>query len=261
MIPLADENPSRSKPYIVYGLIIANIIVYLINLVGPNGPLGMGSLWNFSMVPYSVIHDIRVIPVANQVGQIIGFKQLPGVGPHPQWITIFTSMFMHGGLLHIGGNMLYLWIFGNNIEDALGHIKFLLFYLACGVLAAFAHIVSGPNSIIPTVGASGAIAGVLGAYLYLFPGNSVRTLVLLGFFWTWVDLPAVLVLGVWFLTQLLGVGNSGGQLNGGVAYWAHIGGFISGIALILLLGGKSLRRPRRRSYLERYDENQGWKEF
>jgi membrane associated rhomboid family serine protease len=254
MIPLADENPSGKKPYVVYVLIALNVLVYIVDVLGtrvyPNG-MRLSGLWYLSMVPYSVIHDVRVMPIFNQFGQVAAVRELPGVWPNPQWITVFTSMFMHGGLLHIGGNMLYLWIFGNNIEDAVGHAKFLLFYLACGVLAALAHIYSDPNSVIPTVGASGAIAGVLGAYLYLYPGNRVRTLVMLGFFWDYVEVPALLVLGVWFLTQLMNLGGSGGlRGGGGVAYWAHVGGFVAGVILILLLGGRKLtrRHPPRRYY-------------
>jgi membrane associated rhomboid family serine protease len=165
-------------------------------------------------------------------------------------------MFMHGGLFHICGNMLYLWVFGNNIEDALGHIRFLLFYLACGILAALAHILSNTGSPVPTVGASGAIAGVLGAYIYLYPGNRVRTLLMLGWFWDYIDIPAMLVLGVWFLTQLMNLGGSGGLQGGGVAYWAHIGGFVSGIALVAVLGGRKLRRSER-SYSEPYRKYRG----
>lgn len=257
MIPIADENPTRTKPYVVYILILLNVLVYIVDLLGTRvGPGGMrlGGLWFLSMIPYSVIHDVRVMPIFNQFGQVVAVQRIPDAWPDPQWITIFTSMFMHGGFLHIAGNMLYLWIFGNNIEDALGHVKFFLFYIGCGVAAALAHIVANINSVIPTVGASGAIAGVLGAYLYLYPGNTVRTLVLLGFFWTWIDVPAVLVLGVWFLTQLLGLGSTGGMQGGGVAYWAHVGGFVAGVVAIVLLGGKRLARRRspRRYYSPYY---------
>lgn len=249
MIPIGDENPTRTKPYVVYALVALNVVVYLYDRIGASTPLG--NLWNWSMIPYSVIHDVRVMPLFNQVGQIVAARPLPGVGPDPQWITIFTSMFMHASLLHIGGNMLYLWIFGNNIEDALGHAKFLAFYLGCGVAAAFTHIALNLNSVVPTVGASGAIAGVLGAYLYLYPGNRIRTLLLMWFFWVARDIPALFVLGIWFLTQLLGLGGSGGQIGGGVAYGAHVGGFAAGVIAIVLLGGRSLRRQQPRYYYRR----------
>ena len=250
MIPLSDDNPTRKKPYVVYMLVILNVIVYFMNNVGAPG---LGRLWNFSMVPYSVIHDVRVIPLINQLGQIAGFQKDFAVGPHPQWITIFTSMFMHGGFMHIAMNMLYLWIFGNNVEDALGHIKFLLFYIACGVLASVAHIASDANSMIPTVGASGAIAGVLGAYLLLYPHARVRTLIFLGWFVDYAEIPAIYVLGVWFLLQLTGVVGSAGSVGGGVAYWAHIGGFIAGLIVIYIIGGRRLAQ-RSRSRLEPYDD-------
>lgn len=247
MIPIADENPSGSKPYVVYVLVALNVLVYVYQLIG-------GNIDNLSMIPLSVLSDERVQLLVNQYGQYVGHRPLPGVGPHPQWITIFTSMFMHASFWHIAGNMLYLWIFGNNVEDALGHIKFLAFYIVCGVLAAVAHILTDISSDIPTVGASGAIAGVLGAYLYLYPRNKIRALVPIGFFLTDLDVPAVLVLGIWFLSQLMGWGQSGGQIGGGVAYGAHVGGFVAGLVIILLLGGKKLARPRRGYYrsLNRY---------
>ena len=263
MIPLRDNNATASKPYVVYGLIALNVGVFIVQM--------FGLLDKFTMVPYSVIHDVRVSlatlngrPIANQFGNPV-FATMPLIGPHPQWITIFTSMFMHGGLMHIGGNMLYLWIFGNNIEDALGHVKFLFFYLLCGVLAAGAHVLmSGAlatgtpipdvgNAItlktlgagIPTLGASGAIAGVLGAYLVLYPRARIDTLLVLGWFWDMIQIPAFYVLGVWFVLQLTGTFGTGGQVGGGVAYWAHIGGFVAGMLLIVILGGRKLTRPRR----------------
>ncbi|MCE5198375.1 MAG: rhomboid family intramembrane serine protease [Armatimonadota bacterium] len=245
MIPLADDNPSRSTPYIVYGLIVANIIIYAIDRIHAMGPIG--SLWNWSLVPEYLMfgHPVtKVFPVVYQ--GMARQMQVTYTGLNPRWLTVLTSMFMHGGLLHIGGNMLYLWIFGNNIEDALGHVKFFIFYLVCGVAAAMSHVLINVHSETPLVGASGAIAGVLGAYLYLFPRNTVRTLVFLGFFWTFVDIPAMIVLGAWFVIQLTNIAGSGGTLGGGVAYWAHVGGFVSGIIIILLLGGrKSLQRGRR----------------
>lgn len=262
MIPLSDDNPSRSRPYVVYGLVAVNVGIFLAGQIGYLMRLRLFENW--SMIPYSVIHDVRISIVQDRLGHIAAL-QMPAIGPHPQWITILTSMFMHGGWMHIGGNMLYLWIFGNNLEDALGHIKFLLFYLVCGALAAGAHIVmSGglaagipiPHSggaialavwgaAVPNVGASGAIAGVLGAYLVLYPRARINTLVTLPLFWTDAQIPAFYVLGAWFLMQLTGTFGTGGQVGGGVAYWAHVGGFVAGMLLILILGGKKLTRPRR----------------
>ncbi len=252
MIPLGDDNPTRTTPYVVYGLVALNVLVYLIDVLGPptlaGGVRFGGTLWNYSMVPYSVVHNVPTmmreqVPVVLSNG-MRGLMQITQVhqGLSPQWLTIFTSMFLHGGLLHIGGNMLYLWIFGNNIEDTLGHVKFALFYLLCGVIAALTHIMLNVNSIVPTVGASGAIAGVLGAYLILYPQARIRTLVMFGFFWNYVAIPAVFVLGIWFVIQLVGLGGTGGELGGGVAYGAHVGGFIAGVAIIWLLGGKNLKR-------------------
>lgn len=256
MIPLRDDNPARTTPYVLYGLIAANILVFIMQL--------SGQLSNLTLIPYSAVHDIRgyLLPLAYQGHRV--FQLTPGVGPHPQWLTIFSSMFMHASIQHIGFNMLYLFIFGNNIEDALGHVKFLFFYLLCGALATVAHAyVSGgfasavpvhapglDNAValkamsagIPTLGASGAIAGVLGAYIVLFPRTKVRTLVMLGWFWDTVDLPAIYLLGVWFLLQL--IPGMGGQVGGGVAYWAHIGGFIVGALIILIMGKNRILRNR-----------------
>ena len=260
MIPLADENPTRTRPYIVYALIALNVLVYAIDITGPKSPMG-GRLWEYSLVPRSVVRNAPttipyVGPVTLPNGQtVLARVPIPHEGLSPQWLTIFTSMFMHGGLLHIGGNMLYLWIFGNNIEDALGHVKFLIFYLVCGVFAALAQILSDPNSVIPMVGASGAIAGVLGAYLLLYPHARVNTLIMLGFFWDVAKIPALYVLGVWFLIQLVGLGGTGGQLGGGVAYWAHVGGFVAGVVVVFLMGGRGIaNRQRSARYQSPYYE-------
>lgn len=261
MIPLRDDNPSNRTPYVVYGLVTLNVLMFLAQL--------SGLLKDWSMIPYSAVHDVRVQLAMTQAGQMIGDQyghaiiQTVPDGLHPQWITIFTSMFMHGGWLHIAGNMLYLWIFGNNVEDALGHVKFLIFYLLCGTLAALTHTwasggfasasavpnhpgllaVATANAAVPTLGASGAIAGVLGAYIVLYPSSRIQTLIMLGWFWDTAAIPAIYLLGVWFLLQLIpGVT---GSTSGGVAYWAHIGGFVFGALIILMLGGRKLIRPRR----------------
>lgn len=246
MIPLRDNNPTTTRPYVLYGLIAANVLVFLVQLTG--------ALDNLTMIPYSVVHNVRV-QLAMQNGGILvnqygkPVTQTLPIGPHPQWITIFTSMFMHGGFMHIAGNMLYLWIFGNNIEEALGHVRFLLFYLVAGVAAALLHIymsLSGMGAYVPTLGASGAIAGVLGAYIVLYPRAKVDTLLMLGWFWDMIQIPAYFVLGVWFLLQLTGTFGTGGQVGGGVAYWAHVGGFVSGMILIVLFGGRGRARRQYR---------------
>ncbi len=247
MIPIRDENPTRTTPYVVYGLIILNLLAFVIDWLGTHqiAPgLSIGGLWNYSMIPREIITG-ESLP-AKIAGQY-GIYLVKHASPQPVWITIFTSMFLHGGLWHIGGNMLYLWIFGNNIEDVLGHVKFFLFYMIGGVAAAAAHIMSNPMSQTPTIGASGAIAAILGAYIVLFPTNRIITLVIFLYFVTTLEIPAVVVLGLWFLLQFASAASGGGMTpgSGGVAYWAHIGGFVFGMAAILLLGGKSLVRQRR----------------
>jgi membrane associated rhomboid family serine protease len=208
MLPLRDEIPSRRTPYINYLLIAINVLVFVWQfMVGQTDP---ELVYQFALVP----------------AQVTG-----GLTPD-DFLHVLTSMFMHGGIAHIGGNMLYLWIFGDNIEDAMGHRRYLVFYLLGGVIASVAHILSTPNSQIPTVGASGAIAAVLGAYLILFPRARVLTLVSLGFFIRLTMVPAILVLGLWFVLQLFqGVLSLGGPDVGGVAFWAHIGGFVVGLLL------------------------------
>ncbi|MBI2843466.1 MAG: rhomboid family intramembrane serine protease [Armatimonadetes bacterium] len=259
MIPIRDENPTRTVPYVVYLLIVVNVLVFIIDEIGgrtvPPG-VEVGTFWDYSMVPRQVVTGNPDIPVQIRTDRAV--VTIPHNSPSPVWITILTSMFLHGGLLHIGGNMLYLWIFGNNIEDVLGHTKFLIFYLLGGFAAAVAHIVSAPMSQVPTVGASGAIAATLGAYVVLYPNSRVICLVFLGFFVTTVAVPAVVVLGLWIVLQVLNAAAGGGMTpgGGGVAYWAHIGGFAVGVAGILLLGGQRLIRGRRgRNYQNYWSED------
>lgn len=167
---------------------------------------------------------------------------VPGDFPSPL-LTLFTSMFLHGGLFHVAGNMLYLWIFGDNVEDTLGHSRFLVLYLACGVAAVVAQTAVHPASAIPIVGASGAVAGVLGAYLLLFPHAGVWTLLILGFFIRVVRIPAVIVLGLWMAVQLLnGAARCGRPESGGVAWFAHVGGFLAGLSLLFVLRARAWRR-------------------
>ncbi|HPP73707.1 MAG TPA: rhomboid family intramembrane serine protease [Armatimonadota bacterium] len=243
MIPIRDENPTRTTPYVVYVLIALNVLFFIIDSIGAQD--FRGNLWGYSMIPAEIV-------TGEDLPAVIRGEIVPHSSPNPVWLTIITSMFLHGGWLHLGGNMLYLWIFGNNIEDALGHVKFLFFYLMGGVVAACAHILFNINSQVPTVGASGAIAAVLGAYLVLFPKHRVIVLVFLLFFITTIAVPAVVVLGIWFALQVFsaieGTGMTPG--SGGVAYWAHIGGFVAGVVGILLFGGRRLVRnyPSYRRY-------------
>lgn len=212
MIPLGDDNTTRrSTPIVTYLLIAVNIFVFLMEL----------------MLGDSFITELSVVPAryfANPAGQCM---------------TIFSAMFMHGGWLHLLGNMLYLWIFGDNVEDRFGHLKFLIFYLLTGVAATFAQMLADPTSTVPNLGASGAIAGVLGAYLLLFPRQRVRVL----FFRFIIPMPAIVVIGFWILLQVINQASSVyAASSGGVAYMAHIGGFIAGFVLTLLFRGKS--RPQ-----------------
>jgi membrane associated rhomboid family serine protease len=231
MIPLRDENPRRTVPVVNIVLIVINILMFF---------------WEVSLGENldRALFQVAFIPARFWQGNIV-----------PEVIRIFVSMFLHGGLLHLGGNMLYLWIFGDNIEDRLGHLKYLIFYIACGFVATFAHAFVNPSSALPSIGASGAIAGVLGAYLILFPHTRVLTVIPIVFFITVREVPAILVLGLWFVIQFFtGVGSLGavGDEAGSVAYFAHIGGFVCGMLLVLLMGGK--RRPPQRPAI--YD---GWR--
>ena len=183
-------------------------------------------IFQWAAVPYQITH-----------GEVL---LIPPLIPLP--LTLFSSMFLHGGFLHLFGNMLYLWIFGNNIEDTLGHSRFFLFYLICGLVAGVAQVFSNPNSTVPMIGASGAIAGILGGYLLLFPGAQVVTLVFFFFFLKIIRIPALLVLGFWFLIQFL---HLGGGTGGNVAWVAHIGGFIAGLVLVKLFQPQPAKRRKR----------------
>lgn len=226
-LPLYDDNPIRRSPVVTWALIGMCIGVYL---------------WQLGQDERAVSYEYGMIPAV-----LFGHAQLPsGFTGIPPWATIFTSMFMHGGLLHLGGNMLFLWIFGNNIEDLLGAARYLLLYLVSGVAAAMAQALPDPASEIPMIGASGAIAGVLGSYLVLYPRANVHVFVWIVIFFRIVTVPAWVMLGLWFLLQLFS-GVSAGVHSPGVAFWAHVGGFVTGIALIALLrpsGVKLLQPPR-----------------
>jgi membrane associated rhomboid family serine protease len=212
VIPIRDDVPTQRRAVVVGFLVLVNVAVFAHELAlqaGPGGPAALAAfVRRYGLVP-------RVL--------------LSG-GPQV-WITPLSSMFLHGGLLHLGGNLLYLWIFGNNVEDLLGHARFAVFYLACGLVAAAAQVASAPASLLPTIGASGAISGVLGAYLVSYPTARVRTLIPLGFIWPTVLVPAVVFLVLWFVMQLFSGLATMGAERGGVAWWAHVGGFVAGAAL------------------------------
>lgn len=212
MIPIAD-NPGRRVifPYVNLGIILLNILVFLYQVSLPEPQLER-FIDRYAIIPAELVRNL------NSPSELL---------------TVFTAMFMHGGLLHLGGNMVYLWVFGDNVEDAMGHVGYLIFYLLCGIAATVAQVVVTPNSLVPNVGASGAIAGILGAYLVLFPHSGVRTIVLLGPFILLPTIGAVFLIGFWALLQFLSGFASFGMVSegGGIAYFAHIGGFIAGLIL------------------------------
>jgi rhomboid family protein len=225
MFPIGDERvPGGPPPIVTYGLIALNVLAFFVELSQPSNAALQSFIQAWGVVPreYSAARD------------------LPPTIPLPFWSTLLTSMFLHGGWMHLGGNMLYLWIFGDNLEKVMGALRFAIFYLACGLAASFAHIVFGPGSSVPAVGASGAISGVLGGYILLFPHNRIRVLSRGGI----AQVPAVLVLGLWILIQFVnGIGSiaATSETGGGVAYLAHIGGFVAGLVLVKPLA--SARNP------------------
>lgn len=224
MFPLRDDNPTSTLPVITVGLIGLNILVFLYQLT-----LGPGEAELF-------IYQFGAIPAA-----VFGYQNLPSeLVAIPATMSVLTSMFLHGGFMHLIGNMLYLWIFGNNVEDAMGHFRFLLFYLLTGIAASMSHFLMDVDSAIPTIGASGAISGVLGAYILLYPRAQVLVFIFLGIFIRVMYIPAGIVLGFYFILQLFQGTLSLGQEGGGVAWFAHIGGFVAGLLLVGLFKRRSV---------------------
>jgi len=239
VFPLYDDNSDRTTtPWVNYAIIGLNIFVFVVlQQLGTNDQF----TYSFSTVPREILTGHDVVTSSRQVVDTISGQALtiPGLGPTPisVYITLFTSMFMHGGIAHIAGNMLFLWIFGDNIEDRVGHVKYLIFYLLCGVLASLAHVFATgvfatdeQSLLVPSLGASGAISGVLGAYILLYPKRRV-TVILFRFL---TQVPAYVAIGIWFAFQLIsGLGVlGGGSQTGGVAYAAHVGGFLAGLILV-----------------------------
>lgn len=242
MVPLRDRNPTILTPLVTYTIVGINVLVFLYQLtLTPVGLQDFFETW-------------AVIP--SQLSAALGGQMTDPSRP-PEWITLITAQFLHGGFFHIAGNMLFLWVFGNNVEDRLGHIRFLIFYLSCGVLASLVQWYFDPGSSIPSLGASGAIAGVLGAYILRFPKAQVLTLIPLGFFWPTLELPAWVFLGFWFVQQAfygvisLGVRSNIGMESGGIAYWAHAGGFVVGAVLGPIFGLFWERSPYDRVYQDK----------
>ena len=232
MLPLKDDNPRFLKPVINTAIIFVNLLVFFYELSLGKRMLRLFFL-SYGIVPFEYTHFTDIDP--------------PSAIP----INLFTSMFLHGGWTHIAGNMLYLWIFGDNVEDRLGHFKYLIFYISAGLAAAFTQIIMSPNSKVPMIGASGAISGVLGAYFIWYPGASVYTLVpnpfLFGLFYSIVRIPALIVLGFWFILQIFEGALSIGARGGGVAWFAHVGGFLAGAIIY-----KIFCRKARKFYADEY---------
>ncbi|MGE0622802.1 MAG: rhomboid family intramembrane serine protease [Pseudomonadales bacterium] len=239
MFPLSDDNPTARLPIATFVIIGVNVLVWgWLQGFGAAAPLAE-SLCLHGLIPGDLLGNVAPgtrVPVSETLVCLLDGQSNPS--------SLLSSMFMHGGWFHIVGNMWFLWVFGDNVEDVMGPLRFVAFYVLCGLAAAGAQIATDPSSTIPMVGASGAIGGVMGAYALLFPRARVNTLIFLGFYVTTIAVPAVFMLGYWFLLQLLGGLPALGEARGGVAFWAHVGGFLGGLALIGLFA--------RRDYLAAY---------
>jgi membrane associated rhomboid family serine protease len=239
MFPLRDDNPTNATPVVTWMLIAINIIVFL---------------YQISLSPRAeqlLVYQYGAIPAV-----VTGFGALSEkIAAIPPLLSLFTNIFLHGGWMHLIGNMWYLWIFGDNVEEAMGRMRYLLFYLTAGLVASMSHVLSDAGSTVPCIGASGAISGVLGAYVLLYPRARVLTLIFLGFFSRLIYIPAGFVLGFWFLLQLLSGSATGGQNAGGVAFWAHIGGFLAGILLVGIFKRREIRLFNPPRHLTSYSDN------
>ena len=261
MFPLKDNIPNERFPFVTVALVAINVLAYLLSIrhggTFLGGPTDTTAV-HYGAIPYELTHpgdhcDLVQVRTLEATVSSVACQGQPGVTGTPPsqpatWETVFTAMFLHGGILHIAGNMLFLAIFGPNVEDAMGPVRFTAFYLLGGLVALGAQVLVGPNSTAPTLGASGAIAAVLGGYIVLYPRARVLTLIFIIFFFTIVELPAVVLLGFWFLQQLFfgaaGLTNPVGG-GGGVAYFAHVGGFVFGLALIGVFAVRRSPQPPR----------------
>jgi membrane associated rhomboid family serine protease len=261
VFPLKDNIPTRRFPILTVGLIVANVLMFLVfqgASIGFGGAqLDESRVIEYGAIPYEVTHPgEQCIPRGQALacGPEAAAERAVGEELAPTWLTVLTSMFMHGGLLHLGGNMLFLWIFGNNIEDSMGRVRFLLFYLLGGVAALAAQTAIASDAAVPTIGASGAVAAVLGGYALLYPRARVVTVIFIIFFFQFIELPALVVLGLWFLMQVFFGSAELAQpvAGGGVAYWAHIGGFLFGLVLIKLFADRAKHDYVARNHLPVY---------
>ncbi len=255
MFPIRDDNPQILTPYTTYAIIAFNALAWIfVQGLGSNPALA-GSICQLGLIPGELL---QTVPAGTRFQ--VGPNSICVLGDASVWHTALTSMFLHGGWLHLIGNMWFLWIFGNNVEDSMGHGRFAVFYVLCGLAAAAAQIVSNPDSSVPMVGASGAIGGVMGAYILLYPRVHVHMLIFLGFFITTIAVPAVLMLGYWLLIQVLSGFATLGAQGGGVAFWAHVGGFVAGAALIFLFRDRELlRRHPYHGWRQRRSPTRNWR--
>lgn len=252
VLPLGDLEKTRIIPFATYGIIALNVVMFLFQLEH-----GRSFTTTFAATPFEISHNVD-LPAFNGEPTRVDLlpvelrapEEEPQHAPFPIWLTLLTSMFLHGSPLHLAGNMLYLWIFGDNVEEVLGTVRYLLVYLTCGLVGTLLQIVASPDSLVPILGASGAIAGVMGAYVFWFPHNQVRVLVLRFI----TQLPALYVIGFWIVLQIVeGIGSVGRIAeSGGVAYLAHIGGAASGIVVGLLYAGRA------RAVEAIHDAQDGW---
>jgi len=229
MFPLRDENPHFLVPYVTYGIVALNVLAWFLVQGFGGEPALSSSVCTLGLVPGELL---QTVAPGTQVQ--VGPQSVCVVTAQPAWSSVLTHMFLHGSWMHIIGNMWFLWIFGNNVEDSMGHARFAVFYVLSGLAAAGLQMLSAPESPVPMVGASGAIGGVMGAYVLLYPRVNVHMLLWLGFYVTTFAIPAYWMLGYWFVVQLIGGVSAIGASGGGVAFWAHVGGFVAGALLVLV---------------------------
>ena len=255
MFPIRDDNPQILTPYATYLIVALNAAMWVIVQGMGSEPILSNSICRLGLIPAEFMH---LVPAGTRVP--LGPNAVCVIADAASWFTPLTAMFMHGGWMHIIGNMWFLWIFGNNVEDAMGPVRFIVFYLLCGLAAAAFQVAADPASPLPMVGASGAIGGVMGAYVLLYPRVHVHMLFILIIYVTTFAVPAYLMLGYWFLVQLLSGFATYGSQGGGVAFWAHIGGFVAGAALIFLFRDKALldRHPYH-GWHQRRAPTQSWR--
>lgn len=255
MFPLRDDNPQFLTPYVTYAIIALNVLAWVFFQGMGSEPSLSKSICLLGLTPGELLNTL---PAGTQFQ--IGPQTWCVLSDSTSAYTLLTSMFMHGGWMHIIGNMWFMWVFGNNVEDSMGHVRFAFFYVICGLAAALCQIIANPGSGVPMVGASGAIGGVMGAYIVLYPRVHVHMLIFLGFFVTTFAVPAVFMLGYWIVVQIIGGFGSIGAEGGGTAFWAHIGGFAAGAALIFLFKNPQLvERHPYHGWHQRPSPTQNWR--